>query len=195
MPLNLWGDLGIRGCAGECRLRLLRRISRLNPLVRTSIVDARLILVQNRETLSSLPASARRRARVRPHASVSSIEGSNGTPEGNPTVLFAGRLVAWKGGKMALRALRRLPCWRMIVVGQGPQQRSLRVLARRWGLETRVHFIPWVEQPYLWNLIRQSSVVLLPSLRDDSPFVVAEALAAGTPVVLFGTAALPTGST
>ncbi len=46
-------------------------------------------------------------------------------------------------------------------------------------------FIPWVAQPDLWDAMAHADALLLPSLRDDAPFVVAEAQALGLPVVAF----------
>ena len=52
-------------------------------------------------------------------------------------------------------------------------------------MNDRVLFIPWVEQQGLWQAMVSADTLLLPSLRDDAPFVVGEAQAIGLPVVAF----------
>ena len=103
---------------------------------------------------------------------------------GPPVALFAGRLLPWKGIPLALRAMAELPEWRLVIIGSGPDERRLRRFARRLGLEGRVEFRGWRSRQEVLRAMREEAdVFLFPSLHDEAPFVVAEALASGLPVV------------
>ena len=64
-------------------------------------------------------------------------EGSSVASE--PTVLFVGRLVGYKGVDTLLRALPGLPV-RAVIVGDGPCRRSLEALSAELGVTDRVTF-------------------------------------------------------
>jgi glycosyltransferase involved in cell wall biosynthesis len=91
--------------------------------------------------------------------------------------------VPLKGLALALRALTLLPEWRMTICGHGPDQRRLKRLAARLNVESRVRFVGWKPRAEVASLMRRTDVFVFPSLHDEGGFVVAEALAEGTPVV------------
>jgi glycosyltransferase involved in cell wall biosynthesis len=186
VPLRLYPVLGVRGAASEALLVVMRALSRLNPLVRIAWRRADVILVQNEETRAALPRRARERAAIRPHASVPSLllRPADGSVAGN-VALFAGRLVPWKGALLALEAVARLPHWRLIVVGDGPDRRRLKERAAQLWLDGRLTFVPWLSQRELWQLAAGCRALVLSSLRDDAPLIAAEAQSLGVPVVAF----------
>ncbi|RJX33638.1 MAG: glycosyltransferase family 4 protein [Desulfarculus sp.] len=102
---------------------------------------------------------------------------------GERLLLFVGRLVPVKGLETALRAMVRLPRTRLVVVGQGPQEASLKALARDMGLYERVIWAgpqPHQEVP---SYMAAADAVVLPSLSEGDPNSVLEALGCGRPVV------------
>ncbi len=189
VPLRLFPSLGMRGIAYEVLRGLARRVGRyLNPLARVAWRRASLILVQNPETREWLPRRHRAKAVVFPnavaldHAGLSRRE-TRDRP-GPPVALFAGRLLPWKGLALALRALALVPEWRLVVLGSGPDLPRLHRLARRYGVQHRVDFRGWQPRDEVLRVMREEAdVFLFPSLHDDSPLAVAEALAVGLPVV------------
>lgn len=103
--------------------------------------------------------------------------------EGVFTVAHAGRMVAQKNQALLLRAFARLAgrpaeLWMM---GKGPLEPSLRQLARELGVESQVHWLGFVENPFA--LFRQADCVALSSDHEGLPNVLIEALVAGTPVL------------
>ncbi len=99
-------------------------------------------------------------------------------------MLFAGRLLPFKGVSLAIEALARLRGWRLIVCGEGPDEERLRGLAQRLGVMDRVDFRGWVDREELARIMRnETDVFVFPSLHDQAPLVVAEATAVGLPVV------------
>lgn len=187
VPLRLYPELGASGATREAARVGLQVASRFNPLTRATWCRATTIVAQNAETRSALPRRHRSRVVVRPHASLpDDLTPSRTAKSGTePVALLAGRLVPWKGGSLALRAIARTPDWSLTVIGSGPDHARLRALAAELGLGSRVTFIPWLAQHELWDAMAQANALLLPSLRDDAPFVVGEAQGLGLPVVAF----------
>ena len=185
-PLSLLPSLGTRGIAYESVRAVARTVARyLNPLARLSWRRAELVLAQNPETKDWLPERYRDKTLVFPNALVPRTSAPDRARNGDrPTLLFAGRLLPWKGLSLGLRALKLLPEWQLIICGGGPDETRLRRLAKRWGLLHRTEFRGWVRRSELARAMREDAdVFLFPSLHDDAGLVVAEATAAGLPVV------------
>jgi glycosyltransferase involved in cell wall biosynthesis len=159
----------------------------LNPVARLAWSRATLILVQNPETLAWLPRTHRGKGVVFPNAAIELPPLPQSTPlwsAGHPRALFAGRLLPWKGVALAIRTISLLPGWHLSIIGSGPDEERLRRHVRRRGLEGRVDFVPTVPREELLRRMRDDAdVFLFPSLHDDGPWVVAEAILSGLPVV------------
>ena len=108
-----------------------------------------------------------------------------------PTILFVGRLVAFKGCEILIRAMaqvrRTVPEARLVVAGEGPLRAELEALAASLGVAAS--FVGRVDQPRVAELLGQATAFCLPSLTEaDGVFeafgmVMLEAQAAGVPVV------------
>ena len=102
-------------------------------------------------------------------------------------ILYAGRLVDWKGLDIAIRAIHHLrqshPEVHFTIVGEGPSKAKLKKLIKRLELSSVVECIGWVPQSILEEHYRCARLVLFPSLRDAGATAVVEALAHGLPVV------------
>lgn len=108
-----------------------------------------------------------------------------------PVVLGVGRLHRQKGYDLLIEAFARSelpPEWRLVLVGEGPERRSLGGLIQRLGLQDRVQMPGEVSDPEAW--LAKASIFVLSSRYEGFPNVVLEALACGTPVVAFD---CPTG--
>ena len=102
-------------------------------------------------------------------------------------LLYAGRLLEWKGLDLAIHAVRRLRDRgvraRFTIVGEGPARESLERLAAELGVAEDVRWVTWLPHDQLHEHYYQHDVLLFPSLRDSGGMVVLEALAHGLPVV------------
>lgn len=118
-------------------------------------------------------------------------EGSLPPRRGRPVVLFAGRLVAYKGVDILLRALPGLEAdaW---ILGDGPERPRLERLARRLGLNERAQFLGYRPRDQLRAAMHRASLLVFPSVSRAETFGVVqmEALASGLPVI---NTFLPTG--
>lgn len=105
-------------------------------------------------------------------------------PEGLPErfLLFAGKLTAEKGARLAVDAAalsRRLP---LVVVGAGPERAPLERQARDRGADVR--WYPWLDNAELLRVMARATVLLAPSLWPEPlSRTVLEAMAIGVPVV------------
>jgi glycosyltransferase involved in cell wall biosynthesis len=191
IPLRLYRELGVRGASREALREVLRLMSRLNPLTRLCWQRSAMIVVQNQETLDLLPRRHRSRAVIHANASFSEMPATNGrnpaavTSEATHTAILAGRLLPWKGGTVAIRAITLSPDWSLMIFGSGSDTDRLRSLAARLDVDHRVKCAPRLPQAELWDEMKRADALVLPSLRDDSPLVVAEAQSLGLPVVAF----------
>jgi glycosyltransferase involved in cell wall biosynthesis len=205
-PLGFLPALGPRGAAYEIARGTATAAGRyLNPLARLAWRRADLILVQNPESLAWIPRAHRSKAVVFPNALIAPVPAAaraSGTRD-QRTLLYAGRLLPFKGVSLAIEAVGRLPAWRLLVCGEGPDEDRLRRLAGRLGIAHRVEFRGWVDREELGRVMRdEADVFVFPSLHDQAPLVVAEATAVGLPVVsldrggapLLGARSVPTGS-
>jgi glycosyltransferase involved in cell wall biosynthesis len=186
MPWKLVPALGIRGTLYEGLRELAEAAGRyVNPLARISWRRARLILVQNEETRQWMPSRHRPKVALFPNTVLEELPTAVPRRRSQPpTVLFAARLMPSKGGALAIRAATHLPEWRLLITGSGPDEARLRRLARRLGVEDRVHFLGWLPRTELFRLMNEEAdVFLYPSIREAAGWVVAEAVACELPVV------------
>lgn len=178
--------VGWRGLAFEVLRSAGRALGRWgNPLARSGWRRAVLILVNNPDVRDALPRPYRSKCVVFPHVLLENDPDRRSDPPSEPkTALFAGRLIAWKGCSLAIRAVALLPDWRLVVCGGGPDEARLKRLARTLHVEDRVGFLGWVAREEVHRIMRERAhVFLFPSLHDDAPWVVGEAVAHGLPVV------------
>ena len=104
-----------------------------------------------------------------------------------PHVLVARNLEPLYDNATALRAfamvLQQCPQARMTIAGTGPQEAELRQLAQQLAIADAVTFSGRLDRDEMAALLRHSTVALNPSLVDNMPNSVLEALASGVPVV------------
>jgi len=101
--------------------------------------------------------------------------------------------ISWGGlhlpGKalpLLLRALAKLPDgldWRLEVLGDGPCTPGWRKLAGRLGLAERCTWHGWVERGRSVEVMHESHLFVITSIKDLTSTVLLEALAQGVPVV------------
>jgi len=101
-----------------------------------------------------------------------------------PLFVGVGRLTGNKRFDDLIRAfsrVRRHRPARLAILGQGPDEGSLRTLARSLGIDDHVAFPGFVANPYPW--MRQARALVLPSEIEPFGFVLIESLAVGTPFI------------
>ena len=94
--------------------------------------------------------------------------------------VVASRLVPYKRIDLVVRAFSDMPSLRLLVVGDGPEMPRLRALAG-----ANVTFTGYLPRPALIETIQKARAFVYAAY-EDFGIVLAEAQAAGTPVVAFG---------
>lgn len=181
---TLWRRLGWRGAVVDVLRTLLLGVARL--LVGRRLARrAACVLGQNSDVAKAFAAFD---VVVEPNIALAPPPLSVSRPQldrSSPRALYVGRLVPWKGMRLALDALRRpeVGDWQLDVFGDGPDRAPLERLATRWGLTGRVHFHGHRPRDQVLAAFEDSDVFLFPSTHDAAGWSVAEALSHGCPVV------------
>jgi glycosyltransferase involved in cell wall biosynthesis len=98
-----------------------------------------------------------------------------------PRLLFVGRMSVQKDPVTAVRALallKDLP-WSCVMIGEGPLAAEVRSEIARAGLEDRIALLGWASSGDVSAAMRESEILLIPSLSEGLPMVAVEALANG----------------
>ena len=104
-----------------------------------------------------------------------------------PLLVHTGRLEWEKGAHTLIEALPRIrravPDVRCVIAGRGSQADSLRQLAKRKRVASRVHLTGWLPEPNLRALVAAADIAVVPSIYEPFGIVALEAASLGTPVV------------
>lgn len=115
--------------------------------------------------------------------------GTDLTDRENPYLLFFGRLSVEKGVDTLLRAfdaaLPSLPQnMLLVVVGDGPDAADFKALASSLGCASRIEFAGYQTGGALQAYVERASLAIASSRwRENMPYSIVEAFAAGTPVI------------
>lgn len=115
--------------------------------------------------------------------------GADTTDRENPYLLFFGRLSVEKGVDTLLRAFDaaspNLPQnMRLVVVGDGPDAAEFKALASSLDCASRIEFAGYQTGDALQTYVERASLAISSSrCRENMPYSIVEAFAAGTPVV------------
>jgi glycosyltransferase involved in cell wall biosynthesis len=98
-------------------------------------------------------------------------------------LLNVAALAEKKGHRFLLDALADLPGARLDIVGDGELRAELEERTRALDLEDRVRFLGELPRDDVAALMRAASLFVLPSLAENLPVVLIEAMASGLPAV------------
>lgn len=116
----------------------------------------------------------------------SSVDLHRAYPEFEKIVLSMGRLTREKDYRTLIKAFALLHHVRtdvgLIIVGHGPESDNLHFLARSFGVEKKIKFLPWARD--VAGYYQSVDVYVQSSLYEGWGLAVIEALALGTPVIM-----------
>ena len=197
-PRAFYPALSRRGRRAERMRDLARAVSVRLPSVRRTARRATLALAATPESAAALRRTGAQNVETAP-ASVAlgadalrPLGALPGPCPGPVRFVAVGRLLAWKGTALGLRAFARaqgapgMDGAEFWVVGDGPERGRLERLAEALGVGRRVRFLGRVPRDEALRLLGRAHALVHPSLHDSGGYAVLEALAAGRPVVCLG---------
>lgn len=99
-------------------------------------------------------------------------------------VVIVGRVDTVKGHQLAIEAVAapNMPTnVHLHIVGTGPDEPALQVLAETRAVAHRVHFLGFKRDVY--SYLAHCQVLLMPSLHEGLPYTLLEAMALGVPII------------
>lgn len=182
-PLSLLGELGWRGLLDEiARFSTRRVLGRIGP-ARLTRRRAAVIFAQNHDTARIMGTADD--VHILSNATSVDMRGMEPVGARRTDIVLAARLLPWKGGRLAVRALQyvRHPDAVLRIFGDGPDRQAIVRAANRWGVAHRLRMEGRVPRNELLQLVSTAGVFLHPAFHDEAGLAVAEALSLGTPVV------------
>lgn len=117
-----------------------------------------------------------------------SLQISPFNPGRQPKVVFLGRLTFQKGPDHFLKAAALVheanPEALFVICGSGDMFDKLRRLTHRLGIEKMVHFAGFVDPSGVDEILKNSKVLVMPSVSEPFGLVALEAIRCGIPVIL-----------
>ncbi len=115
-----------------------------------------------------------------------------GVPVGGKMIVQIGRLARSKRIDLLLQAVSKLPDdlqAHVLLAGEGEQREFLAQMAKRYGLERRVHFCGYRRD--VGRLLAEADLMAMSSEREGLPIVILEAMATGCPIVTTRVGGIP----
>ncbi len=188
-PPGFWPGMGARAIGYEAARAALGLVTPALPYLRRTASSCLRAVAATPETADRLRRLGARDVVLCSQVALDSTQlatlGAFQRAPAPPLRLVAlGDLLPHKGLHLAIAALARLRgAWRLDIVGDGPQRSRLERLAARLGLADRVAFLGALPQAAAWRILGAGHALLFPALHDSGGLAVAEAMAAGLPVV------------
>ena len=113
------------------------------------------------------------------------LESDEIAPINKYRIVFCGQLIRRKRVDLLLISLKEIDQkkWQLIIIGNGPEQRYLFELAKKFGLEDSIEWLGSMENSKALSIIGKSDLLVLPSSFDGWGAVVSESIMAGTPAI------------
>jgi glycosyltransferase involved in cell wall biosynthesis len=197
-PKKLRRGLGLRGRVWDFFRRASNLLLTHGPLMKSTYVHATQIVATTGETLREIPATYRHKVRIQqavgidPRGPQRLTDRSSALPlkakSAKLKLLFAGRLLPWKGLHLGLKALAALGHQakdiNFTIVGFGSDESRLKRLAQNLDLGESLTWIAWFERwEDLIQLYTEFDLLVFPSLHESGGMAVLEAMSFGLPVL------------
>ena len=100
-------------------------------------------------------------------------------------VIFVGRLAYQKNIELLIKSLKLISARkiRCCIVGEGPEEKKLKKLAKSLGISESIIFLGKANLEKVYQFMKSSKIFVLPSLWEGFGIVVIEANACGLPVI------------
>ena len=187
-PAGLRDRMPLRGRVLESVRDLSNATIELNPIVRQGLRKARVIFARTADTKNLLSPPLRAKTYVQMELGVmpTQIGAPRPVRQAPRKLLYAGRLLYWKGVHIAVEAMAQLvanmPDAQLTIVGNGPEEARLKTEIAQRGLGANITFVSWMPQEQFLRLYDTHDLFVFPSLHDSTGWVVLEFFCKGLPV-------------
>ena len=189
-PRRFWPTFSIAGFVYEVARDVARWVGERDPFVRLTARRSAVALATTDETACRMRILGARKVycfaqSALPCDELERLHPGDGAKAAPARFVSVGRHLSWKGFHLALRAfaLAAIPECEYVLIGDGPERRRLEGIARRLSVSDRVEFLGQLPREQVFQRLRESDVLVHPSLHDSGGWVCIEAMAAGKPVL------------
>lgn len=189
-PWTFWKNFSIRGKIYEPIRSIARWFAEHDPFVRFTAKRSSLAIATSKETALRLQQVGATNIVISTQVGLSKSDIDTFSlvaplPEKPIRFISIGNLVHLKGVDLAIRAFAKanLADAEYWIVGDGPERPKLESLALFLGVNHQVHFLGHLPRQELPQMLSQIHALIFPSLHDSGGFAIAEAMAAGRPVI------------
>jgi glycosyltransferase involved in cell wall biosynthesis len=110
-------------------------------------------------------------------------------------ILYVGSFIERKGINYLLHAMayviHKLPQFRLVLIGEGPEGPKLKQLADNLGITEKLVFLGFQPREKVRDWMQRAKLLVLPSIEEAQGVVILEAMACGTPVVASKVGGIP----
>lgn len=174
---NRWNQTGMPALKNRAKYHLKETI------LQTSTPERVVALSEyQKQLISTLPVPADRISLLPPGVDPIFSPGAERTGDGT-SYLYVGDLSKYKGYPLFIRALSQLPeemDWEATIIGKGDVQDGR---LDELGIRERVDLIGYVPRDELPPYYRRADFFVMPSVDENGPNTIVEALACGTPIL------------
>jgi len=153
--------------------------------VQKSFEDSRVLFLNGKD--KAVIANCINTNKIKPFCYDNTIKEQWRLPEDHTLLTNVALFNEQKGQMYLLQAMRiilqEMPKARLILVGWGPLENELKVMARNLGIEDHVFFTGKCQREEVFKLLAVTDIFVLSSLWEGFCLAIAEAMALGKPVV------------
>lgn len=185
LPWAMASRLGARALTAELLRSAATRVARR---VWADRVARRAAIVVGQNDDTSRRFGYARRVVTEPNAALDDVTATRHRRppgDGNARAVFVGRLIGWKGARLAVEAVAHpaAQAWDLDVYGSGPERGALETRIAELGLDGRVRLLGHRPRAEVLSAVAAADAMIFPSMHDSAGWAVGEASAAGCPVV------------
>jgi glycosyltransferase involved in cell wall biosynthesis len=187
-PAGLRDRMPLRGRVLEGLRDFSNATIELNPIVRQGLRKAKVIFARTSDTKNLLSPPLRAKTYIQMELGVTPAQIGAPRPvrQAPRKMLYAGRLLYWKGVHIAIEAMAQLvatmPDAQLTIVGNGPEEARLKSEIAQRGLGANITFVSWMPQEQFLSLYDTHDLFVFPSMHDSTGWVVLESFCKGLPV-------------
>ncbi|MBU7583273.1 MAG: glycosyltransferase family 4 protein [Nostoc sp. TH1S01] len=189
-PKNFWQSLNLRSKIYEFVRKIACLIGECDPFVRLTARRSILAWATTEDTAKRLQYLGAKNVQVYSQLGISqeelvNFENISHSDQSIIRFISIGRLLHWKGFHLGLLAFAKANIsnseyW---VVGEGAERKYLEKITQELGIDKKVKFWGILSHEQTLSKIRDSHVLVHPSLHDSGGLVCLEAMSMGLPVI------------